>query len=67
MKKSMYFIVGLFFLAGTEAISCAANHRCAGSGQTITCTGSATCSSGSGWVECTDTDGGSSFNTCPMT
>lgn len=45
MKKSVYFIVGLFSLAGTEAISCAANHRCAGSGQTFTYIGSGTCSS----------------------
>ena len=66
MKKLAYLFVGFLFIAGTEAVSCSATHRCAGSGQSITCTGNSTCTSGDGWVECTYSDGGNSFNTCPM-
>ncbi len=65
MKKLIYLFTGVFFLIGIEAMACGATFNCAG-GQSIACTGDSTCTAGNGWVECTWSDGGSSFVNCPM-
>lgn len=65
MKKLMFIFSGLLFFTGLEAISCTASVDCAG-GQSITCSGNSTCSSGRGWVECTYSDGGRNFGICPQ-
>jgi hypothetical protein len=64
MKKLLFLFSALLFLTGVEANSCTASYDCAG-GSSISCTGDTECNSGKGWVECTYSDGGRGFNTCP--